>query len=104
MLENLDNEILLQFRKMAEFSKQICGLPVPAKAPVTKAHKTKTLALDLDETLIHSMNGNDLFFTSSPQANAIKKVRLNKCSISFMVRPFLQQFLKELSNYYNIVV
>jgi NLI interacting factor-like phosphatase len=104
MLENLDNEILIQFRKMSEFSKQICSLPVPSKAALMKTNKSKTLALDLDETLIHSINGNDLFFTSSPQANVVKRVKINKCNISFVVRPFLQQFLNDLSTYYNIVV
>ena len=103
MLESLDMEIQCQFRKMAEFSRQINSLPAPKKD--TRSHlpnKLKTLALDLDETLIHSISGNDLFFTA--QYQKIRKAKLSKQNITFVERPFLQQFLKELSSYYNIIV
>jgi hypothetical protein len=102
---NLDNEILSQFQLMKACSKLIAKVPAPTKVKLLKMNKSKTLALDLDETLIHTQNPSDLFFVDRvPTNHGLKKIKVNKDAILFSERPYLKQFLNELSAYFNIVV
>ncbi|CAD8149738.1 unnamed protein product [Paramecium pentaurelia] len=59
--------------------------------------KSKLLILDLDETLIHSCTSRD-----SPQVTITLQEDEDKFDLCFNVRPFCKEFLKEMSNYYNI--
>ncbi|CAD8067152.1 unnamed protein product [Paramecium sonneborni] len=59
--------------------------------------KSKLLILDLDETLIHSCSSRD-----SPQVTIQLQDDEDKVDLCFNIRPFCQEFLKEMSNYYNI--
>ena len=61
----------------------------------------KTLVLDLDETLVHSSmtpfpNGSDLTIEI--------KVAGNKYNVYVLKRPFLEEFLKEMSYLYEIII
>ncbi|CAD8155385.1 unnamed protein product [Paramecium octaurelia] len=60
--------------------------------------KSKLLILDLDETLIHSCTSRD-----SPQVTiTLQDDNEDKYDLCFNVRPFCNEFLKEMSKYYNI--
>lgn len=64
--------------------------------------KKKTLVLDLDETLVHSSNK-----TPFPnKKNIVLNMTINdiKHKIYVIVRPFLEQFLHEMSLYYNLFI
>lgn len=64
--------------------------------------KKKTLVLDLDETLVHSSNK-----TPFPnKKNIVLNMTINdiKHKIYVIVRPFLEQFLHEISLYYNLFI
>ena len=61
----------------------------------------KTLVLDLDETLVHSS------ITPFPNKNNIilrLNIAGNPCTIYVIKRPFVEEFLAEMSKYYEIVV
>ncbi|CAD8063246.1 unnamed protein product [Paramecium sonneborni] len=59
--------------------------------------KSKLLILDLDETLIHSCSSRD-----SPQVTLSINNNDDRVDLCFNIRPFCQEFLKEMSNYFNI--
>ena len=54
------------------------------KLPDIKRNRNYTLVLDLDETLVH--------FEESEDGN------------QFLIRPFAQNFLEEMSEYYEVVI
>ena len=74
---------------------QLFALPIvkqPYLPPLDKYSKKKyTLVLDLDETLIHYV---DMASVSG----------LDQDDSFFLVRPFCRQFLKEMAQYYEVVI
>lgn len=62
--------------------------------------KTKILALDLDETLVHSTS------RSSGDCDYFVEVLVDRCSCLYYVfkRPFVDQFLETVSNWYHLVI
>jgi len=61
-----------------------------------KTHKSmKTLVLDLDETLIHCCPLTD---------NPDRVVACSKDLIPFKIRPYTQEFLRNMANYFEIIV
>jgi len=60
----------------------------------------KTLVLDLDETLVHSS------FKPTPTCDIKLKITMQGTDyeVHVLVRPGVEDFLKEMSNYYEIVV
>lgn len=92
----LDQEIQAQFRLMRKANLEH-KLP-PEKTEQFQSEK-KILILDLDETLMHVLpmyvKGDD---------KIIKNAVVEGSQFSFIERPFLQQFLTNISRYYSIVV
>lgn len=61
-----------------------------------------TLLLDLDETLVHFVNrtGNEPNFGCMPA----EIEEMQKKDFFYMIRPFCNKFLTELSDYYEIII
>ncbi|CAD8067911.1 unnamed protein product [Paramecium sonneborni] len=59
--------------------------------------KQKFLVLDLDETLIHSCNHRDF-----PQVTITIQDDNQHVDLTFNIRPYCQEFLKEMSKHYTI--
>ena len=55
-----------------------------------------TLVLDLDETLIHYITDQD--------TEILELLDGDEDDVSYMIRPFCNQFLTELSNYFELVI
>lgn len=72
-----------------------------------KKRKRKTLILDLDETLIHSLShGSPRSFSSSSSLAHTVEVRLNNITSLYHVhkRPFCDQFLKEIARWFELQI
>ena len=75
------------------------------------AHKThkKTLILDMDDTLIHTINGEIDYRELGVAHKDIKTTfyedpSIGTLCISFVIRPYAIKFLKEMSRLYEIIV
>ncbi|CAK80750.1 unnamed protein product (macronuclear) [Paramecium tetraurelia] len=68
--------------------------------PEARIPKTKTLLLDLDETLIHSCSARDQYQTSIPAVSD----QGEHARIYLNIRPFCQWFLQQMSLLYTIYV
>lgn len=87
-------------------------LPPKAEADLNK----NTLVVDVDETLVHSsfspMTTPDFVFPFKPDNQDIYDKKKNtkndtndpELIISVRIRPFAEQFISELSNYYEIII
>lgn len=58
-----------------------------------------TLVLDLDETLIHFVSPQD-----ENDAEQLEELEDGENDFFYMVRPYCNKFLTELSEYYEIVI
>ena len=98
------------FLQNAKFQTLISSLKKPSKIdlnskyvylPPRKTNITKTLILDLDETLIHSMfeknQASDLKIAIHLTKNSIIEISVN-------IRPYALSFLEEMSKIYEIVI
>ena len=75
--------------------------PIPRNSNFTSKSKKKTLVLDLDETLVHS--GMMPFPNKN---NIILHLTINNVfhTIYAIVRPFVDKFLQEMSQYYELKI
>ena len=102
-IDRLDAEIQAQFKIMKEYVHDITNIPIPCSTPL-QLKKLKTLVLDLDETLIHSITDISLLFTNLSKPCMLKYVKIGNTINYFITRPFLKEFLASVANEYNIVV
>ena len=76
----------------------------------SKRSTNKTLLLDLDDTLVHTINTNFDYSMVNIDYNRAKTViykddnSLNFTAIKVIVRPYAVKFLEELSKIYEIIV
>jgi Dullard-like phosphatase family protein len=70
------------------------------KIPILKNNSKKTLILDVDETLVHSS-----FYPFSRFPDMVLNIKLNGFNkkIYVLKRPYVDEFLKEISNYFEII-
>ncbi|OBA23771.1 NIF-domain-containing protein [Metschnikowia bicuspidata var. bicuspidata NRRL YB-4993] len=104
-----EEKILANNIKSPTASKYILP-PPPRLFPLSrnpeKRRKKKTLVLDLDETLIHSLSrGAPRSFGSSGSSHTIE-LRVNNVSTLYYVykRPFCDFFLKEVSKWFELQI
>jgi hypothetical protein len=107
--KKLTKELVLNFGRLAK---------LPSLSPERTAKHTislgaarrpgpskKLLALDIDETLIHSLHNQKEIDTNKKRAKALEIVDNGELAVVYvMQRPFLTRFLKELAQLYEIVV
>ncbi|OLL22405.1 Nuclear envelope morphology protein 1 [Neolecta irregularis DAH-3] len=76
-------------------------IPHPPRPLIPKKMPAKTLVLDLDETLIHS-----LVKGGSMAGGHMVEVKFDRHAILYFVykRPFCDQFLKKVAKWYNLVI
>ena len=65
-----------------------------------------TLVLDLDETLIHFVSSNDLDELNQAEndKDGLNDLEEGENDFFYMIRPFCNKFLQELSKYFEIVI
>lgn len=63
-----------------------------------------TLVLDLDETLIHFFGNGQEDENGSSDVQGLDFLRENEEDYFYMVRPWCNKFLTEMSNYYEVVI
>ncbi len=90
---------------MDEVAKKSLVLPeVPVK------HCLNTLLLDLDDTLIHTMDSSidyskvNINYKDVKQTTYMDKRTNSLISIKTILRPYAQEFLKEMRGFFEIVV
>lgn len=68
--------------------------------------KKKTLVLDLDETLIHSLSRTSPRISSLTSSSRMIEIKINNDSTLYYVykRPFCDFFLQEISNWFDIQI
>ncbi|KAK6454851.1 nuclear envelope morphology [Scheffersomyces xylosifermentans] len=80
----------------------------PLSRNPNKKRKRKTLILDLDETLIHSLSRGSprSFNSSSSSAPKMIEIKLNNIASLYYVhkRPFCDYFLKEISKWFELQI
>jgi len=97
MPSNIDFQNFYQPKHQVEAIREGEGL-----LPVRRAEKSgkKTLVLDLDETLVHSA------FKPPGEVDIILPIDLEgkTCHVYVLVRPGCKQFLKEMADYYEVII
>lgn len=91
---------------MEYLNKQKVYLPPPRYNKESKVLRKKTLIFDLDETLIHCLDDAE---TASPDITVLIPVTDPDSSVfeiqgDVIVRPHLYETLKELTNFYQLII
>lgn len=106
-----ENIIANTIKSPSSSSKYIIPPPqrlYPLSRNPQKKRKRKTLILDLDETLIHSLSRGSprLFNTSASSAPKMIEIKLNNIASLYYVhkRPYCDFFLKEISKWFELQI
>ena len=102
-LESCFKKLMLHYHKEVAFDKRLVVNLKPQKL------SKKSLILDLDETLICSLNEAKLMYPKKLDMLNVGKIIIasedgTKRMVSFCVRPHVEKLLKVLSMYYEIIV
>ncbi|EAZ63502.1 Nuclear Envelope Morphology [Scheffersomyces stipitis CBS 6054] len=106
-----ENILSNNIKSPTSYSKYIIPPPLrlyPLSRNPQKKRKRKTLILDLDETLIHSLSRGSprSFNTSSSSAPKMIEIKLNNIASLYYVhkRPYCDYFLKEISKWFELQI
>ena len=103
---NKDNNIkqIINYRSLSPSPKEIMFKKKINYLLPEKTSDKKTLVLDLDETLVHSI-GEGAVDSSSPSDFTIRVEQQNSShDVHVMVRPHVEEFLERMSKRYELVI
>ena len=94
---NFSIKMMLELEPKVELTIKVTLPPLPSKK--------KTLILDLDDTIIHSVKNEDITNLSCENICSVNHINIGEYTvILFLVRPHLNEFLKTLSQLYEIII
>ncbi|KAH8305452.1 hypothetical protein KR018_006012 [Drosophila ironensis] len=107
LLANVWKQICVMFNRQVLSYQPVKYEPLPL-SPVSRHRLTlvqqKTLVLDLDETLMHSVKSNSVQFSSSHDFTIQVTVRQRSMKYFIHKRPHVDFFLDKVSQWYDLVV
>lgn len=106
IIARFGHNIINSAQKTHGFLRRWCHLP--AVLPGEWDGERLTLVLDLDETLIHTTTTPSLRspyeLAYSPHLILDVAIAGQQCSFYVFVRPYLREFLRQISKWYNVMI